>query len=129
MLTRARIARPLCDAASIADRIAGGELVMEQYCVARVTVRQAISVLADDGLVERIQGKGTFVAASIQHRKIVHPSSSRQSFIQMLDGNVPVALRAIRSARRCRYVTATGARPHRIATCAGYTTAVASRIA
>jgi len=65
----------------------------EQYCVARVTVRQAIGVLAQDRLVERIQGKGTFVASSIRRRKIVRLESSWQSFMQMLDGNLPEQLR------------------------------------
>ena len=32
-----------------------------QYGVSRVTVRHAIQALADDGLVEAVHGRGTFV--------------------------------------------------------------------
>lgn len=42
--------------------------LMQRYGVSRMTVRQAVEMLADEGLVYRVRGSGTFVAES---RKIV----------------------------------------------------------
>jgi GntR family transcriptional regulator len=36
--------------------------LMQQHDLARGTVRKAIDVLADEGLVIRVQGRGTYVA-------------------------------------------------------------------
>jgi GntR family transcriptional regulator len=36
--------------------------LVRQYGVGRITVRQALAALAEDGLIERRQGRGTFVA-------------------------------------------------------------------
>ena len=40
-----------------------------EYQVARVTVRQAVEVLQDDGLVRCLQGKGTFVADEVADKR------------------------------------------------------------
>jgi GntR family transcriptional regulator, arabinose operon transcriptional repressor len=57
----------------VKDRISRGELrpgdlvqseseLMEQFQVSKMTVKTAMGMLADEGVVIRIQGKGTFVA-------------------------------------------------------------------
>lgn len=44
------------------DKIPPEMSLMEAYGVSRITVRAAISALVDEGLLSRVQGKGTFVA-------------------------------------------------------------------
>jgi GntR family transcriptional regulator len=61
----------------------------DRYGVAKVTVRQALAVLASERLVERVQGKGTFVAKEIKKPRIVELQSSWRSLVNMLEGSVP----------------------------------------
>lgn len=80
------------------ERIASGEFgpgeripteleLIEQYGVSRITVRQALQALADEGLIERKQGRGTVVAArKIKRRKfsgIIHLTGSLDELIEM----------------------------------------------
>lgn len=59
----------------------------EQYGVAKVTVREAVARLADEGLVRRVQGKGTFVAPVIRKPRTIELRSNWDDLLQMLDGN------------------------------------------
>ncbi|WP_227013871.1 GntR family transcriptional regulator [Paenibacillus psychroresistens] len=43
------------------DRVPSEQEFMEQFNVSKMTVKNALTELADEGLVVRIQGKGTFV--------------------------------------------------------------------
>lgn len=45
------------------DMLPSEALLMDQYKVSRITVRQALSTLQERGLIYRRQGKGTFVRA------------------------------------------------------------------
>ncbi|WP_190300973.1 GntR family transcriptional regulator, partial [Pseudomonas veronii] len=52
----------------------------ERFAVSRVTVRLAVGKLCDDGVVERKQGKGTFVAA----KQVRHGLDALRSFHEAL---------------------------------------------
>lgn len=56
----------------------------EQFDVSRVTLRKAIKGLADDGLVEKIQGVGTFVRQPQKVKRIVS-SSAVESFSKIAE--------------------------------------------
>src|SRR5690606_37654769 len=44
------------------DRLPSENELIERHGVSRITVRQALADLAGDGLIVRVQGKGSFVA-------------------------------------------------------------------
>jgi GntR family transcriptional regulator len=68
------------------------EQVAAQYGVARVTVRQALGLLADKGLVHSIQGKGTYVTGGRQ-RRLVRLASDWETFLSSIEGNTAQMLR------------------------------------
>ena len=57
-------------------QLPGEALLAEQFGVARMTVRQAIGQLADDALVVRRQGVGTFVAGDAAGRRSLNRLTS-----------------------------------------------------
>lgn len=52
------------------------EELSEAYNVSRITIRRAVSELVNQGLVEKKQGKGTFVCAPKLHKAFNHPGMS-----------------------------------------------------
>jgi GntR family transcriptional regulator len=77
------------------DRLPTESELIEQYNVSRITVRQALATLADDGLIERRQGRGTFVAERRTRKKTfegtIHLTGSLDELIEM-GLNTPVKL-------------------------------------
>lgn len=64
-----------------------GELA-EKYGISRITVRHAVSELVQEGLVERKQGKGTFICQAVMHKPISHSSLSFTELCEM-NGKIP----------------------------------------
>lgn len=69
------------------ERIPTESDLIEEYGVSRITVRQALQSLADDGLIERRQGSGTVVAARKSRKRrfsgTIHLTGSLDELIEM----------------------------------------------
>ncbi|MCF7754078.1 GntR family transcriptional regulator [Paenibacillus xylanexedens] len=46
------------------DRIPSEQELMDEFRVSKITVKNALTLLADEGLIIRVQGKGSFVSSS-----------------------------------------------------------------
>ncbi|WP_202912980.1 GntR family transcriptional regulator [Acuticoccus sediminis] len=46
-------------------------VLQDEFAVARVTIRQAVEMLEGEGLLRRVQGAGTFVAASLPDKRFL----------------------------------------------------------
>lgn len=65
------------------------EALMGEFAVARVTVRQAMELLARDGLVSRERGRGTFVTARPQRDKRLLLETSLQALADVYRDDKP----------------------------------------
>lgn len=73
----------------VGDKIATLEELENEYSVARVTVRQAIELLQDEGLLKSHQGKGTFVMRLLDNDRWLHLATDWESLIDSIRANVP----------------------------------------
>jgi GntR family transcriptional regulator len=60
-----------------------------EFGVANVTVRQAVAILEDEGLVQRQQGRGTFVNESIEPKPAFSVGFDWPSLLKMVTRSVP----------------------------------------
>lgn len=60
------------DGLSPGDLLPGEHRLCEQYGVSRTVVRQALAQLEHEGVVERVKGKGTFVARPKTSESLMH---------------------------------------------------------
>jgi GntR family transcriptional regulator len=85
-LIRQRIARGHWPAGA---RLPTLEALVEEFGVARVTVRQAMDIVSAEGLVTRRQGRGTFVAALPQERSWLRVETSLKALATVYAGTKP----------------------------------------
>ncbi|HZP78525.1 MAG TPA: GntR family transcriptional regulator [Pseudolabrys sp.] len=71
------------------ERLPSLEKLMQEFDVARVTVRQAIQLLASEGLLSPQRGRGTFVTAEpgSKRRLLVH--TTLDELVEMYRGDTP----------------------------------------
>jgi GntR family transcriptional regulator len=69
------------------------EALEQEFEVARVTVRQAVELLQDEGLVRRHQGRGTFVADKLEDKHWLKLETTWDSLIESIRDNVPTMIR------------------------------------
>lgn len=66
------------------------ELLMKEFTVARITVRQAIRLLSDEGLVTAQRGKGTFVNEVNGAQRLLRVHTTLAGLVDMYRGDKPV---------------------------------------
>lgn len=77
----------------VGARIATVAELQEEFQVARVTVRQAIELLAREGLLRAHQGKGTFVTKAPENDRWLRLATDWEGLIAPIRDNVPHLLR------------------------------------
>ena len=73
----------------VGDKISTLEELESEFQVARVTLRQAVDILQKHGLVERRQGKGTFVSRTIEDKRWLQLETTWSALIATIQDNVP----------------------------------------
>ena len=71
------------------DKLPSQAELTREFTVARVTVRQAITLLEEDGLLQSRQGKGTFVIAPPGAQRRMNVQTTLGALVEMLRGDVP----------------------------------------
>jgi GntR family transcriptional regulator len=75
------------------DKISTLEELETEFQVARVTVRQAVELLQKEGLVQRRQGKGTFVTTGpLPDRRWLRLATDWETLVDSIKDNVPQVL-------------------------------------
>lgn len=82
----------------VGEKISTLEELEREFEVARVTVRQAVDILREEGLLQARQGLGTFVSKKNYDRHWVKLATNWTSLIDSLKDNVPRRLTIERDA-------------------------------
>lgn len=85
-LMRQRIARGVWPQG---ERLPSLEELMAEFGVARVTVRQAVDLLAREGLVSPQQGRGTFVTGTPSRERIINVVTTLDELARMYEDTQP----------------------------------------
>lgn len=75
------------------DKIATLVELEKEFQVARVTVRQAVELLQTQGLVKRIQGKGTFVDGRVTDKRWLKLDLRWNKLVETIGSNVPQVIK------------------------------------
>ena len=113
----------------VGEKISTLEELEREFEVARVTVRQAVDILREEGMLQARQGLGTFVSKRNQDRHWVTLATNWNSLIEQLKDNVPRRLsidRDVAAAESRRAATAT--RQRATSSCAACSIATTNRI-
>ncbi|MCF8041293.1 MAG: GntR family transcriptional regulator [Desulfarculaceae bacterium] len=68
------------------ERLPSLEALAEEFQVSRVTARQAVGILEEDGLIWRKQGKGTFVTNRPDDRRWFNLQTEWSNLIKLIEG-------------------------------------------
>ena len=82
------------------DKISSLEELEAEFGVARVTIRQAIELLRDEGLLNVQQGRGTFVSGQTRHNRWLNLGIDLDSAVASLSENVAECINIIEHAEQ-----------------------------
>ena len=122
-LLRQRIARGLW---RTGERCRSLEELMREFDVARVTVRQAVDLLAREGLLSAQQGRGTFVTAAPARAAGSAPQTTLGELAEVYRDDQPELLTRRGGGRAGAGARATASRPRATTSCAACIRATAS---
>jgi GntR family transcriptional regulator len=81
------------------DKLPTEDELVQYFGVSKITVRNALSLLENDGLITRIRGKGTFVAEVIpQKKQYIHTSLNKMSLALERGDTRPLEIKKIKVA-------------------------------
>jgi GntR family transcriptional regulator len=95
-LFRHRIARGVWPSGT---KLPSNEVLAREHNVARVTIRQAIEVLAREGLVEAQQGRGTFIIGASSSDRWLRVETTLTSLAEVYRDTEPELLNLVESMR------------------------------
>lgn len=70
------------------DKISTLEELEQEFAVARVTIRQAIELLREEGLLNAQQGRGTFVSGKPKHNRWLNLANDFDTMVSSIKDNV-----------------------------------------
>ncbi len=111
-----------------ADGLPGELALMQEFGVARVTVRRALARLVDEGLITRTPGRGTAVVASRSADKATAPAPARARLTGLLENIVSMGLRTSVTVIDCRLLPASQAVAQRLDLAPGHRVQKAVRV-
>ena len=94
----------------VGDQLPTLEVLMLEYGVSRVTMRQAVALLEQEGLVQRGQGRGTFVTGDATSERWLMVPTEWQALIQHIVG-LSGHFVTLEEGRQAPEIGATGGQP------------------
>ena len=70
-------------------RLPANEQLAAEFGVSRVTIRQAVDLLARDGVIEAQQGRGTFVTGAPQRERIINVVTTLEELARVYEDTQP----------------------------------------
>ncbi len=77
------------------DKISTLEELEAEFSVARVTIRQAIELMSDEGLLDAQQGRGTFVSGKPKTDRWVKLGTDLETTVALIRDNVPKRIQIV----------------------------------
>jgi GntR family transcriptional regulator len=93
-LFRQRLSRGQWEPGAILPSI---DTLMNEFEVSRVTIRQAVHLLAQEGLLSPERGRGTFVTEKAGRKKQLRVETTLDDLVEMYRGDIPDLLNIIES--------------------------------